>query len=62
MIGGCPELSSGHSHYTKQGPEQQGYSLGSVPRVQKVANIFNCWCPLRAPVAVSELKAESREL
>lgn len=62
MIRGCPELSSGYSHYIRQGPEKGGYSLDSVPRVQKVANIFNCWCLVRAPVAVTEPKAEAREL
>ena len=35
-----------------------GCALGSVPRVQEAASIFNGWCPPRAPVAVAELKAK----
>lgn len=62
MIRGCPELSSDRGHYTRQGPEKGGYSLGSGPRVREVADIFSGWCLVRASVAVAEPQAEARGL
>lgn len=53
--------ASRRGHYTKQGAEKGGRSLGLVPSIQEVANRFMCSHSLGAPAGVAEPKAKARE-